>query len=227
MATEDEPTGSAKKVPEDPGGASRVVHVIDDDVAVRLALEMLLHSAGFGVVTHPSGFAFLDALATLDETHVGCVLIDVRMPGLDGLQLLHRLKERRFRHPVIVMTAHGDVSTAVKAMKTGAVDFVEKPFDDEVILAAISTALKPATVQEPGTAVSRIAELSAREREVLDMLVAGKPNKLIAGELGLSPRTVEAHRARLMSRLGVRSLAEAVRIAVRAEFGWPIENDNP
>jgi two-component system response regulator FixJ len=214
-------------MPEYLGSRSRLVHVIDDDLGVRLALEMLLHSAGFGVATHPSGFAFVDALPALGEEGVGRVLIDVRMPGLDGLQLLHRLKERRFRHPVIVMTAHGDISTAVKAMKAGAVDFVEKPFDDEVILAAIATALKPATVQGPGTAVSRIAELSAREREVLDMLVAGKPNKLIAGELGLSQRTVEVHRARLMSRLGVRSLAEAVRIAVRAELGWPDENDNP
>jgi two-component system response regulator FixJ len=227
MATENEPTRSAGKMPKDLGGGSRVVHVIDDEVAVRQALEMLLHSAGFGVATHPSGFAFLDALPTLVEEGVRCVLTDVRMPGLDGLQLLHRLKERRFRHPVIVMTAHGDISTAVKAMKAGAVDFVEKPFDDEVILAAIGTALKPAAVQGPGTAVSRIAELSAREREVLDMLVAGKPNKLIAGELGLSQRTVEVHRARLMSRLGVRSLAEAVRIAVRAELGWPDENNNP
>jgi two-component system response regulator FixJ len=151
----------------------------------------------------------------------------MRMPGLDGLQLLHRLKQRRFRQPVIVMTAHGDISTAVKAMKAGAVDFVEKPFDDDVILAAIGAALKPAAAQRPGAAVSRISGLSAREREVLDLLVAGKPNKLIADELGLSPRTVEVHRARLMTRLGVGSLAEAVRIAVRAELGLPDENDNP
>jgi two-component system, LuxR family, response regulator FixJ len=227
MTNADEPPRSAGKMPEDRVGGSPVVHVIDDDVAVRMAMEMLLHSAGFGVTTHPSGFAFLDALATLGEEGVGCVVTDVRMPGLDGLQLLYRLKERRFRRPVIVMTAHGDISTAVKAMKAGAVDFVEKPFDDEVILAAIGTALKPATVEGPGTAVSRIAELSAREREVLSLLVAGKPNKLIAGELGLSPRTVEVHRARLMTRLGVGSLAEAVRIAVRAELGLPDENDNP
>jgi two-component system response regulator FixJ len=226
MTNADEPPRSAGKMPEDPFGGSPVVHVIDDDVAVRMAMEMLLHSTGFGVATHPSGFAFLDALATLGEEGVGCVVTDVRMPGLDGLQLLHRLKERRFRRPVIVMTAHGDISTAVKAMKAGAVDFVEKPFDDEVILAAIGTALKPATVEGPGTAVSRIAELSAREREVLSLLVAGKPNKLIAGELGLSPRTVEVHRARLMTRLGVGSFAEAVRIAVRAELGRQDENDD-
>ena len=217
---------SAGKMPEDSVGAAPVVHVIDDDVAVRRAMEMLLHSAGFGVATHPSGFAFLDALATLGEEGVGCVVTDMRMPGLDGLQLLHRLKERRFRRPVIVMTAHGDVSTAVRAMKAGAADFVEKPFDDEVILAAIGAALKPAAVQGPGAAASRIAELSAREREVLNLLVAGKPNKLIAGELGLSPRTVEVHRARLLTRLGVGSLAEAVRIAVRAELGLPDEDNH-
>jgi two-component system response regulator FixJ len=227
MGNLDGPPRSAGKTPEDSVGGSPVVHVIDDDVAVRMAMEMLLHSAGFGVATHPSGFAFLDALATIAEESVGCVVTDLRMPGLDGLQLLHRLKQRRFRQPVIVTTAHGDISTAVKAMKAGAVDFVEKPFDDDVILAAIGAALKPAAAQRSGAAVSRITELSVREREVLDLLVAGKPNKLIADELGLSPRTVEVHRARLMTRLGVGSLAEAVRIAVRAELGLPDENDNP
>jgi two-component system, LuxR family, response regulator FixJ len=227
MSNEDGAARPAETMPEDLGARHRAVHVIDDDVAVRMAMEMLLDSAGFDVVTYPSGFAFLDAVATLGEDGFGCVVTDVRMPGLDGLQLLHRLKERRFRRPVIVMTAHGDISTAVRAMKAGAVDFVEKPFDDEVMLAAIDSALKPATVEGPVTAVSLIAELSAREREVLSLLVAGKPNKLIAGELGLSPRTVETHRARLMSRLGVRSLAEAVRIAVRAELGRPAENGDP
>lgn len=222
MSSEDGAARSAETMPEDVG--HRVVHVIDDDVAVRMAMEMLLQSAGFGVITYPSGFAFLDAAAALGEEGSGCVVTDVRMPGMNGLQLLHRLKERRFRRPVIVMTAHGDISIAVRAMKAGAVDFVEKPFDDEVILAAIGTALKPARVEGPGTAASLVAELSAREREVLNLLAAGKPNKLIAAELSLSPRTVEAHRARLMSRLGVRSLAEAVRIAVRAELGQPAED---
>jgi two-component system response regulator FixJ len=227
MGNEDGAARPAETTPGDPDAGYRVVHVIDDDVAVRMAMEMLLQSAGFSVVTYPSGFAFLDAIATLGEDGVGCIVTDLRMPGLDGLQLLHRLKERRFRRPVIVMTAHGDISTAVKAMKAGAVDFVEKPFDDEVMLAVIATALAPTTVEGPGSAVSRIAELSAREREVLSLMVAGKPNKLIAGELGLSPRTVEVHRARLMSRLGVRSLAEAVRIVVRAELGRPVENGDP
>lgn len=226
MANEDEVTGLAK-VSEEAGGGSCLVHVIDDDLAIRLALEMLLHSAGFDVATYASGFAFLDAVPSLREEGAACIVTDMRMPGLDGLQLLHRLKEQRFRHPVIVMTAHGDVPSAVKVMKAGAADFVEKPFDADVILAAIDTALKAATGQGLHPEDSRIAELSAREREVLDMLVAGKPNKLIAAELGISPRTVEVHRARLMARLGVRSLAEAVRIAVRAELGQPDEPDAP
>ncbi|CAA9528381.1 MAG: Two-component nitrogen fixation transcriptional regulator FixJ [uncultured Solirubrobacteraceae bacterium] len=208
----------------DTGSASRVVHVVDDDDAVRRALAMLFRSAGITVETHPSGLAFLDALGNLDDGAVGCVLTDVRMPGLDGLDLLRRLKECGFGRPVIVMTAHGDVSTAVRAMKAGAADFVEKPFDDQALLAATEAALgTPRASGAAGAddAAERIAALSPREREVLDLLIAGKPNKLIARDLGLSPRTVEVHRARLMARLGVGSLAEAVRLAVQAELGLP------
>ena len=202
--------------------ASRTVHVVDDDAAVRPALAMLFRSAGVPVETHPSGSAFLEALPYLHGDAVGCVLTDVRMPGLDGLELLRRLKQGGFRRPVVVMTAHGDVAMAVRAMKAGAVDFVEKPFDDEALLAATEAAL--GTPQASGVAgaddaAERIALLSTREREVLDLLVAGKPNKLIARDLGLSPRTVEVHRARLMARLRVGSLAEAVRLAVHAELG--------
>jgi two-component system response regulator FixJ len=210
------------------GGARRgTVHVIDDDQPVRRAIALLLRSAGIPAATHPSGLAFLDALPTLGEEEVGCVLTDVRMPGLDGVELLRRLRERGFGRPVVVMTAHGDVPTAVRAMKAGAADFVEKPFDDEALLAAIEAALA-APGPPPGAAggadpvaaeaAARVAALSPREREVLDRLMAGKPNKAIANELGLSPRTVEVHRARLMARLGVGSVAEAVRLAVRAEF---------
>jgi len=200
------------------------VHVIDHDDAIRRALALLFRSAGIPVETHLSGSAFLEALPTLNEDAVGCVLTDVRMPGLDGLELLRRLKQRGFRRPVLVMTAHGDVAMAVRAMKAGAVDFVEKPFDDEVLLAAAEAAL--GTPQAFGAArahdaAERMALLSPREREVLDLLVAGKPNKLIARDLGLSPRTVEVHRARLMARLGVGSLAEAVRLAAYAELGQP------
>ena len=215
-------SGAAGRRGADPGPASRAVHVIDDDEAVRRALAMLFRSAGIPVETHPSGSAFLEALPALREDAVGCVLTDVRMPGLDGLELLRRLKQGGFRRPVVVMTAHGDVAMAVRAMKAGAVDFVEKPFDDEALLAATEAAL--GTPQASGAAgaddaAERIAALSPREREVLDLLVAGKPNKLIARDLGLSPRTVEVHRARLMARLGVGSLAEAVRLAVHAELG--------
>jgi two-component system, LuxR family, response regulator FixJ len=215
-------SGAAGRRGADPGPASRAVHVIDDDEAVRRALALLFRSAGIPVETHSSGSAFLEALPALGEDAVGCVLTDVRMPGLDGLELLRRLQQGGFRRPVVVMTAHGDVSMAVRAMKAGAVDFVEKPFDDQALLAATEAAL--GTAQATGTAgtdeaVERIAALSPREREVLGLLVAGKPNKLIARDLGLSPRTVEVHRARLMARLGVGSLAEAVRLAVRAELG--------
>ena len=198
---------------------SPMVHVTDDDEAVRRAVGMLLRSADIRAEIYPSGTAFLNTLPALAQTSNECVLTDVRMPGLDGIELLRCLKERGFHGPVIVMTAHGDIAMAVRAMKAGAADFVEKPFDDEVLLAALEVvrggANKPARA---GTAdaAARIAALSPREREVLDLLIAGKPNKAIARDLGLSPRTVEIHRARLMTRLEVGSLAEAVRLAVQA-----------
>ena len=229
MTAEDEGSppavpGAAGRRGPDRGAAVRAVHVVDDDDAVRRALAMLFRSTGIPVETHPSGLAFLEALPSFHEEAVGCVLTDVRMPGLDGLELLRRLKQGGFRRPVVVMTAHGDVSTAVRAMKAGAVDFVEKPFDDETLLAAVDTALRPPQASGAAAiddAAERIAALSPREREVLNLLIAGKPNKLIARDLGLSPRTVEVHRARLMARLGVGSLAEAVRLAVQAEVGQP------
>ena len=195
------------------------VHVIDDDEAVRRALAMLLRSTGFHVDTHASGLAFLDALTRLGRTPAGCVLTDVRMPGVDGIELLRRLKERGFERPVVVMTAHGDVSMAVKAMKAGAVDFVEKPFDDEALLAVVGAALDRSVSRRTATdAAARISFLSPRERQVLQLLTAGKSNKEVARDLGLSSRTVEVHRARLMAHLGVGSLAEAVRLFVQAEL---------
>lgn len=204
------------------GGVAGAVHVIDDDEAVRRALTILLRSGGMTVEIHASAVDFLEMLPSLGEDSIACVITDVRMPGIDGLDLLHRLKALGFRRPVIVMTAHGDVSKAVLAMKTGAADFIEKPFRARELLALIETVSKPpqppAATEEHGAA-ARLASLSPREREVLDRLVVGKPNKQIARELGLSHRTVEAHRARLMERLGVGSLAEAVRIAVQAELG--------
>jgi two-component system response regulator FixJ len=147
----------------------------------------------------------------------------MRMPGLNGLELLGRIKEVGFSGPVIVMTAHGDISTAVRAMKAGAFDFIEKPFDDQALLAVIGAGLEKGDSlgieSTAAAAYARIASLTAREREVLQLLMAGKPNKAIARELGLSPRTVEIHRARLMQRLEVSSLAEAVRLAIHAELG--------
>jgi two-component system, LuxR family, response regulator FixJ len=220
-----------------PAESPSVVHVLDDDEAVRRGISLLLQSAGIPAVTHVSGVAFLEALPNLNEADIGCVLTDVRMPGLDGVALLEQLKAVGFSRPVVVMTAHGDVATAVRAMKAGAMDFIEKPFDDEALLATIgrSIAIHDASRSREGhpgappegpiaahpevvEAARRMAGLSPREREVLDLLVAGKPNKLIAHELGISQRTAEVHRARLMARLGVRSLAEALRLAIKAEL---------
>lgn len=196
-----------------------MVYVIDDDEAVRRAIAMLLRSAQIRVEAYDSGLAFLDALRPPGAAHAGCVLTDVRMPGLDGIELLRRLKESGFLGPVVIMTAHGEVATAVQAMKAGAADFIEKPFDDEALLATISTALDAAKASGAAAeAAARIAALSPREREVLEHLVMGKPNKAIARDLGLSPRTVEIHRARLMTRLDAGSLAEVVRLAVRADL---------
>jgi two-component system response regulator FixJ len=190
------------------------VHVVDDDPAVRRSLEQLLESAGFRSVIYETAPGFLDAAPTLTA---GCVLLDIRMPEMDGLELQARLNRLGFRPSVIVMTGHGDVQTAVRAMKAGAVDFIEKPFDDERLIAAIEAALAGSgQVSRDREAAERIATLSRREREVLDALVAGRQSKVIAHDLGLSVRTVEVHRARMMERLGTRRFAEAVRLAVLA-----------
>lgn len=212
-----------------PGTAGpHAVHIIDDDDAVRRAIGMLLRSVDIPFVAHGSAGAFLDALAAGPGMPVGCVLTDVRMPEMDGLALLRRLRQLGFSAPVVVMTAHGDVATAVQAMKAEAADFIEKPFDDEVLLASVRAAFAATAAPDPdpegmapngqAEAAARLAALSPREREVLDLLVAGKSNKMAAQDLGLSPRTVEVHRARLMARLGVRSFAEAVRLAVQADM---------
>ncbi|MBS0642805.1 MAG: response regulator [Proteobacteria bacterium] len=203
------------------------IHVVDDDDAVRRAVALLLETAGWATATHESGNAFLGALPGLEEDLIACVLTDVRMPGLDGVALVQHLRKAGFARPIVVMTAHGDVTTAVHAMKSGANDFIEKPFDDDTLLAMIDTAMQAtasgqgsagAVSRETLEAVRRLSTLSPREREVLDLLVSGKPNKLVAHQLGISQRTAEVHRARLMERLGVRSLAEAVRLAVSAQL---------
>jgi two-component system response regulator FixJ len=191
-----------------------VVHLIDDDDAVRQALAFLLTASGFAVRVYESADVFLAVIATVQP---GCVVTDVRMAGIDGLEMQRQLKIRRPGIPVIVMTGHGDVPLAVEAMKAGAIDFLEKPFDDEALLSAICKALdrhaKNARRDEEAAAVrAKLESLSAREREVLDGLVEGKPNKTIAYDLKISARTVEVHRANLMTKMGASSLSELVRM---------------
>jgi len=197
----------------------RTVHVVDDDPAVRRSLERLLDAAGFHVVSYQSPAAFLNAASGLSA---GCVLLDIRMPGVDGLEVQTRLNRLRVNLPVIVMTGHGDVPSAVRAMKAGAVDFLEKPFDDETLLNAIGGAFAKASRligdREAVRAGQRIATLSPREREVLDALLAGRPNKVIAFDLNISVRTVEVHRARMMGRLGTKQFADAIRLAMMAKL---------
>ena len=195
---------------------SGVVHLIDDDDAVRDSLGFLLSSAGFEVHAYESADAFLQRLTAPVS---GCVVTDVRMPGISGIELLREIDKRNLQLPVVVMTGHGDVPLAVEAMKGGAVDFIEKPFDDDSMLNAIRAALshhanKAQRDASLNDARSRIALLSARERQVLEGLVAGHPNKVIAFNLGISPRTVEIYRANVMSKMQANSLSELVRIAL-------------
>jgi two-component system, LuxR family, response regulator FixJ len=198
---------------------ARIVYVVDDDAAVRRSLEQLLGSAGFSSILYETAREFLEAAPGLSA---GCVLLDVRMPEMDGLELQFRLNSLGFLLPVIVMTGHGDVQTAVLAMKAGAHDFIEKPFDDERLLSTIDQALalvgRVSREREAAEARDKTATLSRREREVLEGLVGGKPSKVIAYDLGISVRTVEVHRARMLDRLGTRSTAEAIRLAVMASL---------
>jgi len=202
----------------------RTVHIVDDDADVLRSLERLLLAAGFTPVLYKSAFAVMDAASGLSA---GCLLLDVRMAGMDGPELQARLNDRGIVLPVIVMTGQGDVPTAVRAMKAGAVDFIEKPFDDERLLAAIESALagigRTERDREAAQAAQRVAGLSRRKRQVLDGLVAGRPNKVIAYDLGISVRTVEVHRARMLERLGTRHTAEAIRLAVMATLVAPKE----
>jgi two-component system response regulator FixJ len=199
---------------------SRIVHVVDDDCAFRQSLCALLQSARFETAAYESATAVLDAAQLLTA---GCLLVDVRMPGMDGLELQARLVALRVRLPVIVMTGQGDVAIAVRAMKAGAVDFIEKPFDDEALVAAIEAALAAQSTRMSrehaiNHAAARIALLSPRERDVLEGILLGRANKIIAHELGISVRTVEVHRTRMLERLGTRSIATAVRLAVLARL---------
>jgi len=196
----------------------RIVHVIDDDEAARESLSFLLRTAQIDVQAHGSATAFL---AALPELRPSCIITDVRMPGLSGIDLLRRLKELKIHVPVIVITGHGDVPLAVEAMKVGAADFLEKPFDDEVLLASVRSALKQQDGQvkrdtERADIENRLAALSSRERDVLNGLLAGHANKVIASDLGISPRTVEIYRANLMNKMQATTLSELLRMALIA-----------
>ena len=198
--------------------ADAVVYVIDDDEAVRDSLSFLLNTAGLAALTYESATSFLNHLP---RVKTGCIVTDVRMPGLSGLDLLRRLKELHSAVPVIVITGHGDVPLAVEAMKSGAADFLEKPFDDEVLLAAVNVALRDQGASAKRDAdrvdiMDRLATLTARERQVLEGLVAGHPNKTIAFDHDISPRTVEIYRANVMSKMQAASLSDLVRMALIA-----------
>ena len=196
------------------------IYVVDDEEAIRKSLSFMLKTSGYEVRTFDDGRSFLEEATGLP---LGCVLLDVRMPDMDGLEVQEALRTAGSAHPVIIMTGHGDVDTAVAAMKGGALDFIEKPFEKQALLATIDSARERSGAQQGvdarrTEADTQLKVLSEREREVLQGLVKGFPNKTIAYDLGISPRTVEIHRANLMQKLNVRSLSEALRIAFRA--GW-------
>lgn len=198
-----------------------VVHVIDDDAAMRDSLEFLLDSADLKAKTYESAVDFLRHVEALEP---GCIVTDVRMPEMSGLDLVGRLKELNVALPVIVMTGHADVPLAIQAMKAGVLDFIEKPFDDEALLSVIHAALAQAKDQgqreaELGGIRRKLESLSPRERDVLEGLVAGHANKVIAYDLGISPRTVEIYRANLMTKMGAASLSELVRMKLAADPG--------
>lgn len=198
------------------------VFIVDDDEAVRDSLQALLEAKGLTISAYESAEAFL---AAYRPGQTGCALVDLRMPGMDGMALLEQLRKKGARLPVVMVTGHGDIALAVKAMKNGAIDFVEKPYSNDAILATVQRALDVAgsgpQEELPADAAKRIAELTPREREVLELLVSGKPNKIIAHELGISPRTVEIHRANLMKRMQAGSLSHLVRLALAAGAGGP------
>lgn len=198
-----------------------MVHIVDDEEVVRNSLAFLLTSSGFAVRTHETASAFL-ALAPAIRN--GCLITDLRMPDIDGVELLRRLRVAGAMLPVIVITGHGDVQMAVEAMKNGALDFIEKPFSDDVLIDSIGRAVSQAAAQVTDTAMleatrERIGSLSDREAQVLKGVVAGQPNKTIAFELGISPRTVEVYRAGLMGKMQAKSLPELVRMVVGLDIG--------
>jgi two-component system, LuxR family, response regulator FixJ len=200
--------------------STRLVYVIDDDREVRRSISFMLGAAE--LTSHPfaSGSDFLE---NLDDLQPGCILLDIRMPQIDGFEVMAELRQREIDWPVIVMTGHGEVAIAVRAMKLGAIDFLEKPFSEEALLACFETAFallaeRGATARRRQEAVGRIAQLTGRETEVLRGLLAGRSNKLLANDLGISLRTVEMHRGNMMARLGVDNLAEALGLAMQADL---------
>jgi len=199
--------------------SDRIIHIVDDEAPVRASLAFLLMSAGYAVKVHDSGETFL---ATLTEPAKVCLITDLRMPGMNGVELLEEINRRGIEVPSVVITGHGDVPMAVAAMKAGATDFIEKPFADEVIIAAIERACAIADARQsgPNTMVvsERIHNLTAREREILTGIVAGLPNKTIAYDLNISPRTVEVHRASIMNKMQANSLPDLVRMTLHMKL---------
>lgn len=196
----------------------QIVYVVDDDEAVRQGLQALLTVSGYEVATFDSAETLLE---TLPPDAAGCVLADVRMPGMSGLELQRELKRRHPALPMVIITGHGDIPMAVSALKAGAVNFLEKPFDSEAILNSVNEALGRRPVLGDGPAVddvaARVAQLTPRERDVMELVVAGHPNKIIAHRLKIALRTVEIHRARVMEKTGARNLSELIRMAIRLE----------
>lgn len=208
----------------EPGSMSntnRCVHLVDDDEAIRRSVSFMLRTSGLVVRTYAAGAPLLEAGKGLEP---GCILLDVRMPGMDGLEVQQALKDDNILFPVIVMTGHGDISLAVRAMKAGAVDFIEKPFEKPLLLSALEDGFRRLENtgkqdQRAEFARARLQVLTRREHEVLQGLVRGHPNKTIAYDLGISPRTVEIYRANVMAKLEVASLSEALRVAFAAGLG--------
>lgn len=201
--------------------AKKLVHIVDDEDAIRRSAGFMLKTSGYAVESWATGVAFLKEVRHVQE---GCILLDVRMPEMDGLTVQQTLNERGITMPVIVLTGHGDISIAVRAMKGGAVDFLEKPFEKAVLLKALESAFDRIDAADGRAARAAEADiilgvLTPRERDVLEGLAQGFPNKTIAYDLGISPRTVEVHRANLMVKLGVHSLSDALRIAFAAGMG--------
>ena len=201
--------------------SDRIVHLVDDDEAIRRSAGFMLKTSGYQVNSYVSG---VELLKEGKELAPGCILLDVRMPEMDGLEVQQALKDRGIGYPVVVMTGHGDVDVAVQAMKAGAIDFIEKPFEKAVLLSAIEEGF--ARLEQAGKSGARAEQarvrlqaLTPRERDVLEGLVRGHPNQTIAYDLDISPRTVEIHRANVMNKLGVASLSEALRIAFAAGMG--------